>query len=323
METLLDDYREADTDQEFEGESGARKSEIDFKLVTFTLAGRQYGIDIMNVKEISKANRFTYVPNAPAFVEGVYNLRGEIITIINLRKMFHLPAQERRKEDLANILILHIQDSVIGVIVDAIENVLGVHSKDIQPRHPLFTDIQMKYISGVIEVKEKLYVILDVDRVFGEEEEKEKDELPAVSEKQEEAAPRGAAPAGKKKAPATKDDLAFQFIRDTLATFAHFYVDAGNEPWVKERLREWKTLRERSRKDIQLQSLNDAEDFLDPFFSPYTGMLWGDEYRAAFEEILWKDADTVKAWNPGTGKGSEAFSVCAILRLKFPSARLK
>ncbi len=66
---------------------------IDFKMVTFSLGGKEYGIDIMKVKEISKAASFTYVPNSSPFVRGVYNLRGEIISIIDLRVMFNIPRE--------------------------------------------------------------------------------------------------------------------------------------------------------------------------------------------------------------------------------------
>ena len=65
---------------------------IDFKMVAFSLAGKDYSIDIMKVREISKATRFTYVPNSLPYVRGVYNLRGDIISIIDLRTMFNLPS---------------------------------------------------------------------------------------------------------------------------------------------------------------------------------------------------------------------------------------
>ena len=73
---------------------GARKDRADFKMVTFSLAGKDYAIDIMKVKEISKASRFTYVPNTSPFVRGVFNLRGDIIKLVKPRIMFNLPAEK-------------------------------------------------------------------------------------------------------------------------------------------------------------------------------------------------------------------------------------
>ncbi len=341
MSLILENVRELGVDDEGILDAATQQEKIDFKMVTFTLAGRQYAINIMKVKEISKANRFTFVPNTLGFVEGVYNLRGEIITIINLRKMFHLPAVTRAAESLENIIILHIDDSIIGVIVDSIENVIGVSSQMIQPRHPLFTDIQMKYISGVVEVGGKLYVILDVDRIFGEEE-----SLAAPPAAATEPAPGAGTKAAAgtktaaggtsrpertpetaaKKAVRTKDDdtLDFQFVSETLAAFASFHVDALNEAWVKARLAEWKKMRNKNGQAVQLKDQQEAYDFLDPFFSPHTGELWGQEYRKEFEQALWKgEMLSIKAWNPGTDKGYEAFSLCAILKLRYPKARIK
>ena len=73
-----------------------RTEKIDFKMITFSLGGKDYGVDIMKVKEISKADKFTYVPNTAPFVRGVYNLRGEIISIIYLRTMFHLTMENKK-----------------------------------------------------------------------------------------------------------------------------------------------------------------------------------------------------------------------------------
>ena len=67
----------------------------ELKMITFTLADKDYGIDIMQVKEISRMMEFTYIPNAPFYVRGVYNLRGEIISVIDLRLLFHLPVPEK------------------------------------------------------------------------------------------------------------------------------------------------------------------------------------------------------------------------------------
>ena len=81
---------------------------IDFKMVTFSLGGKEYGIDIMKVKEISKAGKFTYVPNSIPFVKGVYNLRGDIISVIDLRIMFNIEVEKKSKFDLENLIYYHI-----------------------------------------------------------------------------------------------------------------------------------------------------------------------------------------------------------------------
>ena len=152
-------------------EQKERAETVDFKMITFSLAGKDYGVDIMNVKEIAKADKFTFVPNAASFVRGVYNLRGDIIPIIDLRQFFHLP-QEKKADGQENMLILKINEQVYGTIVDKIDKVVGINHEHIQPPHPIFGDINIKFISGVVEKAGELYIILDVIRIFGQKEEK-------------------------------------------------------------------------------------------------------------------------------------------------------
>ena len=140
---------------------------IDFKMVAFSLAGKDYAIDILKVKEIAKAGRFTYVPNTSPFVLGVYNLRGEIIPIIDLRLFFNIDVPERTGNEIENMIIVTVEDQIFGVVVDAIDKVVGIQKSTIQPPHPLFGDISIKYIAGVVESANHLYILLDIDRIFG------------------------------------------------------------------------------------------------------------------------------------------------------------
>lgn len=148
-------------------EQKERVSIVDFKMVTFSLAGKDYAIDIMKVKEIAKAGHFTYVPNTLPFVLGVYNLRGDIIPIIDLRRFFNIEVPEREKDALENMLIVSVEDQPFGVVVDVIDKVVGIQESSIQPPHPLFGDINIKYIYGIVESNDRLYVLLDIDRIFG------------------------------------------------------------------------------------------------------------------------------------------------------------
>ena len=97
---------------------------VDFKMVTFSLSGKEYAIDIMNVKEIAKAGHFTYVPNTLSFVVGVYNLRGEIIPILDMRIFFGIPVQEKNDSALENLLSLSVEEQTFGIIVDKIDKVV-------------------------------------------------------------------------------------------------------------------------------------------------------------------------------------------------------
>lgn len=304
-----------------EKENAEQKRRIDFKMVTFSLAGRDYGVDIMKVKEISKISRFTYVPNTYPFVRGVHNLRGEIISIIDMRTMFNLDIKqdknEKGKSAIENVLILKLKDSLLGVIVDSIDKVIGIASEMIKPPPALFTDINIKYISGVIEYEDKLYIILDSDRIFSGEDHRIEyetfEETEPVSENIE-----------KEVVVREKEAPEFGFIVETLATFRHFYVTGLNLDWVSERFKEWSALCKSSGREVQLRNVEDADEFLKPFFSPYTGNLWQRDYMEVFSSLLpERPGGTIAVWNPGCGKGLETYSLACILRHKYPEARIK
>jgi purine-binding chemotaxis protein CheW len=296
----------------------SRKTEkIDFKMVTFSLAGKEYGIDIMSVKEIAKASRFTYVPNASTFVRGVYNLRGDIISVIDLRIFFHLPAERKEEEALESLIILKIDEHVFGVIVDAIDKVVGITASTIQPPHPIFGDINVKYIKGIVENGGKLYIILDVEKIFAPErpEDTPKSAVPDLrgeAAKTESAEAEGAA----------GGDIAASFVKETLAAFRGFHVTGVNEAWFRSRFAEWKT--ERKDSDLQLREESDADRFLEGFWSPFTGALWDEAYAAEVERALPPiEAKSINVWNPGCGKGYETWAFACVMRRRYPDARVK
>jgi purine-binding chemotaxis protein CheW len=301
-------------------EQKERVENVDFKMVTFSLAGKDYGVDIMNVKEIAKADKFTYVPNAASFVRGVYNLRGDIIPIIDLRQFFHLPI-DNKTEGLENMLILHINDQVYGTIVDKIDKVIGINHESIQPPHPIFGDINIKFISGVVEKAGDLYIILDVVRIFTvSDEDKNKSRGAVATDSGEFFVPPAAS--GEAAQMAQRTDSVIDFIQQSLSALKRFVVTAVNEKWLASRFAEWKT--GRSGEALQIKSASEAEEFLDTFSSPHSGEFWSDTYAAAIKKVL---PDTVSGnlnvWNVGCGKGYETYSFACILKDKYPNARLK
>ena len=174
METIQKQLAQVMSVEQSSEEKEKNIATVDFKMVTFSLSGKDYAIDIMSVKEIAKAGRFTYVPNTAPFVLGVYNLRGEIIPIIDLRLFFNIEVEERDDNQIENMIIVSIDDNVFGIVVDGIDKVVGIQKSTIQPPHPLFGDINIKYISGVVECENHLYVLLDIGRIFTN---KSKDEV--------------------------------------------------------------------------------------------------------------------------------------------------
>jgi purine-binding chemotaxis protein CheW len=295
---------------------------VDSKIVSFSLSGKDYGVDIMNVKEIAKADKFTYVPNAASFVRGVYNLRGDIIPIIDLRTFFHMPV-DKKKDSQENMLILRIGDRVYGTIVDKIDKVVGINSESVQPPHPIFGDINIKYISGVVEKHGDLYIILDVIRIFSHtEEDKQKARTPSVAE--------DSGAASFTPSPSRDDDFsavnaantAISFIKESLPVLRNFYPSNINEEWIRKRFSEWSATR--SGDDLQLKDASSAEEYVSAFYSPGTGRFWDDDYayqvKAALPNL---SSNVIQVWNPGCGKGYETFSFACILRSRYPDGHIK
>ena len=140
-------------------------------LVTFRLGRGEYAIDIMQAKEIIKMEKITLIPNAPDFVEGVINLRGNIIPIIDLKKRFNLEETEGDKN--TGIIIVKIEDVDMGIIIDSISKVVSISNSDIQPPPPMLSGIGQKYIKGVGKLEDKLLVVLDLEKLFTTDEEEE------------------------------------------------------------------------------------------------------------------------------------------------------
>jgi purine-binding chemotaxis protein CheW len=291
---------------------------IDFKMVTFALGGKDYGIDIMKIAEIAKFEKYTYVPNAPPYVSGVYNLRGDIISLIDLRTMFNLNAEKKENGKPEDGLILRFDERLLGVIVDKIDRVIGISSANIQPPHPIFGDINIKYISGVIEHEDRLYIILDVNRIFSRENEDKARVGRDLPGKEAEL------PSARDAAPQEREDISFSFIADSLKPLASFYVSPVNERWAIARFEEWKKQRSLEQKTPQISSTEEAKTYLSSFYSPYTATLWKEDYIKDMTAIL-PDLGkrNISIWNPGCGKGYESYSFAAICANRYQEARIK
>ncbi|MBO5400874.1 MAG: purine-binding chemotaxis protein CheW [Spirochaetaceae bacterium] len=143
--------------------------ESQFQLVTFQLGQELYGVDIMDVKEIVKIQNIRPIPNAPYYVEGIFNLRSEIIPVISLHKRFRIEQIERTdedEEDQGGFIILNIDGIKIGIIIDRIERVVQVKNEEIKPPPQMLTGIGTEYIHGVIRQENGYLIILDIRRVF-------------------------------------------------------------------------------------------------------------------------------------------------------------
>ncbi|MBQ5491260.1 MAG: chemotaxis protein CheW [Treponema sp.] len=145
------------------------------QLVTFQLGEELYGVDIMDVKEIVRVQDVRPIPNAPYYVEGIINLRGEIIPIMNLHKRFHIKQAAASSDDMLSdddggFIILDIEGNKIGIIIDRVARVVSVERGDIKPPPQMFSGIGTEYIQGVVRQENGYLIILDTRKLFNPKE---------------------------------------------------------------------------------------------------------------------------------------------------------
>lgn len=138
------------------------------QLVTFQLGQEHYGVDIMDVEGIVKVEDVRSIPNAPVYVEGIFNLRGEIIPVINLHKRFHLKRAKLSEEEelLSGFVIISIDGVNLAVIIDKVSRVVTIDGSEIQAPPQMIAGIGAEYIQGVVHREEGYLVILDIRRLF-------------------------------------------------------------------------------------------------------------------------------------------------------------
>ena len=137
--------------------------------VVFNLDKEEFGIDIMNVKEIIPYQESIQIPNSPDFIEGVINYRGNVIPIINLRKRFKLEADDVTKD--TRIIVISLEEKEIGFIVDEASQTLRLNEEQIDPTPDVISDIDRRYIIGVGKVDEsRLVILLDLEKILSDEE---------------------------------------------------------------------------------------------------------------------------------------------------------
>lgn len=140
------------------------------QLVGFTIGKELFGVDILMVQEIIRAAPITPVPNSPDFVEGVINLRGHILPVIDLRKRLNLFTGSMSQKDTW-ILILDIQGKITGFIVDSVTEVLKIQEDTIEPPPDIITaGLESQYLRGVCEIGQQLLIMIDFQRILLQEE---------------------------------------------------------------------------------------------------------------------------------------------------------
>ena len=141
-----------------------RRDDDLLQLVTFSIGSEEFGVDILKVIEIIRTMEITKVPKAPAFVEGVINLRGLVIPIIDLRRRFGLA--EKAGDSDTRIIVIEINGMSVGFVVDSVSEVLRIPSNTVEPAPPVVAGVDSDYISGVGKLEDRLLILLDLDKLL-------------------------------------------------------------------------------------------------------------------------------------------------------------
>jgi len=138
------------------------------QLVSFRLGEETYGIEITKIREIILMGQITQVPETPSYIKGLINLRSMVLPVIDLRLRFGLAEGELTEE--SRIMVLNVGSRTIGIVVDAVSEVLRVSGDQISEAPPTVASMGNEYMTGLVRLEEHLLILLDVDKLFGEEE---------------------------------------------------------------------------------------------------------------------------------------------------------
>ena len=144
---------------------------MEHQLVVFELAKEYYGVDISAVESIIKMQSITIVPHAPAFVEGVTNLRGKVLPVIDLHKRFGLVGEANNKD--SRIMVVSVGSAEVGMEVDGVSKVLIITDEAIEPPPGMVTSVDSSFITGIARIVDRLVIMLDLKKVLVNQEEKE------------------------------------------------------------------------------------------------------------------------------------------------------
>ena len=134
------------------------------QLVSFNIGDEEFGVDILQVQEINRMLEVTRVPNAPEYVDGVINLRGKVIPIIDLRRRFGMERKEHDKN--TRIVVVELSGKVVGFVVDAVREVLRIPRSVTEPPPSIVGGVHEEYITAVGKLEDRLLILLDLEKVL-------------------------------------------------------------------------------------------------------------------------------------------------------------
>lgn len=149
------------------------------QLVTFNIGKEEFGVDILNVQEINRMTHITKVPNAPHYVEGVINLRGRVIPVIDLRLKLKIEKKEYDKN--TRIIVVEVDNKTIGFIVDSVNEVLRIQANLTEAPPDMVSGIESEYIKSVGKLEDRLLILIDIQKIIQTNELKKIEKMEPVS----------------------------------------------------------------------------------------------------------------------------------------------
>ena len=145
--------------------TASTNASTELQLVTFEVGNEEFAIDILTVREINRLMELTRVPQSPPDVEGVINLRGRIIPVIDLRRRFGLG--EAKRDDKTCIVVVEVNKRVLGFLVDCVHEVLRISSDIVDQAPPMACGLRSDYVAGVAKLSDRLIILLDIEKLLG------------------------------------------------------------------------------------------------------------------------------------------------------------
>ena len=135
----------------------------ELKLIVFKLGREEYGMDILRVQEIKRMMGITRVPSTPSFIRGVINLRGSVLPVIDLRTRLGLA--ENELTEAARIIVVLVNDGIVGFIVDEVVEVTTINTQDVEAAQTLSSGLSADFITGIAKADNRLYIMLNPDAI--------------------------------------------------------------------------------------------------------------------------------------------------------------
>jgi purine-binding chemotaxis protein CheW len=146
----------------------------DEQVVIFQISHESYAVPISCVHEIIREQHITSVPGVPVYIEGIINLRGRVIPVLDLHKRLQLPVEAQTRS--TRIVVIEIGGQILGFIVDEVSEVLQIAPKSIEPPSPLITNLESHYLTGIAKVDDRLILLLDLDHLLSPKEQQQLEE---------------------------------------------------------------------------------------------------------------------------------------------------